>query len=134
LATLRRAIGYVPQETLLFGMSLRENIAFEGSEFVDEHIHAIMRIARLSNDLPQLPLGLETIVGERGTSLSGGQKQRTAIARALLRDPQILALDDALSSVDAHTAAQILCELQATRRDRTCLIVAQRIAAVRDAD
>jgi ATP-binding cassette, subfamily B, multidrug efflux pump len=134
LATLRRAIGYVPQETLLFGMSLRGNIAFEGSEFADEHIHAIMRIARLSNDLPQLPLGLETIVGERGTSLSGGQKQRAAIARALLRDPQILALDDALSSVDAHTAAQILGELQATRRDRTCLIVAQRLAAVRDAD
>jgi ATP-binding cassette, subfamily B, multidrug efflux pump len=134
LATLRRAIGYVPQETLLFGMSLRENIAFEGADILDEHIHDAMRMARLSNDLPQLPQGLATIVGERGTSLSGGQKQRTAIARALLRDPQLLVLDDALSSVDAHTAAQILGELRAARGSRTCLIVAQRLAAVRDAD
>jgi ATP-binding cassette subfamily B protein len=134
LAALRRAIGYVPQEALLFGMSLRENIAFEGAPLPDERIHAAMRAARLANDLPQLPHGLDTIVGERGTSLSGGQKQRAAIARALVREPRILVLDDSLSSVDAHTAAQILGELQATRRGRTCLIVAQRIAAVRDAD
>lgn len=134
LATLRRAIGYVPQETLLFGMSLRENIAFEGRELPDEHIQSAMRVARLSNDLPQLPQGLATVVGERGTSLSGGQRARTAIARALVRDPHILVMDDSLASVDAHTAAQILGELQASRRDRTCLIVAQRIAAVREAD
>jgi ATP-binding cassette subfamily B protein len=134
LDTLRRAIGYVPQETLLFGMSLRENIALEGVEVPDDRIHAAMRAARLSNDLPQLPQGLATVVGERGATLSGGQKQRTAIARALLRDPRILILDDSLASVDAHTAAQILAELRATRRDRTCLIVAQRIASVRDAD
>jgi ATP-binding cassette subfamily B multidrug efflux pump len=134
LAALRRAIGYVPQETLLFGMSLRENIAFEGTEPQDEHILASMRIARLSNDLPQLPQGLATIVGERGTTLSGGQRSRTAIARALVRDPAILVLDDSLSNVDAHTAAQILSELQATRHGRTTVIVAQRIAAVRDAD
>jgi ATP-binding cassette, subfamily B, multidrug efflux pump len=134
LAALRRAIGYVPQETLLFGMSLRENIAFEGAKLPDEHILAAMQVARLSNDLPQLPDGLATIVGERGTSLSGGQKQRTAIARALVRSPRILVLDDSLASVDAHTAAQILGELQAAWRDRTRVIVAQRIAAVRDAD
>jgi ATP-binding cassette, subfamily B, multidrug efflux pump len=134
LATLRRAIGYVPQETLLFGMSLRENIAFEGTALHDEHIHAAMRIARLSNDLPQLPQGLATIVGERGTTLSGGQRSRTAIARALVRDPAILVLDDSLSNVDAHTAAQMLSELRVTRRGRTTLIVAQRLATVRDAD
>ena len=134
LAALRRAIGYVPQETLLFGMSLRENIAFEGDELTDEQVHTAMRIARLSNDLPQLPQGLATTVGERGTTLSGGQRSRTAIARALVRDPAILVLDDSLSNVDAHTAAQILGELQATRRGRTTLIVSQRIAAVQDAD
>jgi ATP-binding cassette subfamily B protein len=93
-----------------------------------------MQVARLSNDLPQLPHGLATIVGERGTSLSGGQKQRTAIARALVRSPRILVMDDSLASVDAHTAAQILGELQAAWRDRTRVIVTQRIAAVRDAD
>ena len=134
LAALRRAIGYVPQETLLFGMSLRENIAFEGAEVADELVHRAMRIARLSNDLPQLPQGLDTTVGERGTTLSGGQRSRTAIARALVRDPAILVLDDSLSNVDAHTAAQIVDELQATRRGRTTLIVSQRIAAVQDAD
>ena len=134
LAALRRAIGYVPQETLLFGMSLRENIAFEGAETADELVHRAMRIARLSNDLPQLPQGLDTTVGERGTTLSGGQRSRTAIARALVRDPAILVLDDSLSNVDAHTAAQIVDELQATRRGRTTLIVSQRIAAVQDAD
>lgn len=134
LDTLRGAIGYVAQETLLFGMSLRDNIAFHGGEITDEQIHTAMRTARLSNDLPQLPLGLATVVGERGTTLSGGQKQRTAIARALLREPEVLVLDDALASVDAHTSAQILAELRDTRRGRTSLIVSQRIAAVRDAD
>jgi ATP-binding cassette subfamily B multidrug efflux pump len=82
----------------------------------------------------QLPQGLGTIVGERGATLSGGQKQRTAIARALVRDPQILILDDSLASVDAHTAAEIIAELGRARSNRTCLIVSQRIAAVRDAE
>jgi ATP-binding cassette subfamily B protein len=134
LAALRRALGYVPQETLLFGMSLRDNIAFEGIELPTSRIETAMHAARLVNDLPQLPQGLATVVGERGTSLSGGQRARTALARALVRDPQILVLDDALASVDAHTAAQILGELQSYRGERTCIIVAQRIAAVRDAD
>src|SRR4029079_12981826 len=82
----------------------------------------------------QLPQGLATIVGERGATLSGGQKQRTAIARGLVRDPQVLLLDDALASVDTHTAAEIIGELSAARASRTCLIVSQRLAAVRDAD
>jgi ATP-binding cassette subfamily B protein len=91
-------------------------------------------MARLSNDLVQLPKGLATVVGERGASLSGGQKQRTAIARALVRDPQILLLDDALASVDTKTAAEIVAELGSARSHRTTLIVSQRLAAVRDAD
>lgn len=134
LRTLRRAIGYVPQETLLFGMSLRDNIAFEGIDMPDARIHGAMQVSRLANDLPMLPHGLATIVGERGASLSGGQKQRTAIARALARDPRILVLDDSLSSVDAHTSTQILKGLRAARQKRTCVIVSQRVAAVRDAD
>jgi ATP-binding cassette subfamily B protein len=134
LKTLRSALGYVPQETLLFALSLRENLAFEGRELPEEYLLDAMHRSRLANDLPQLPQGLATVIGERGVTLSGGQKQRTAIARALVRDPQILILDDSLSSVDPVTAAQILGELQDTRRGRTCLIVAQRLAAVRDAD
>ncbi len=134
LSALRKAIGYVPQETLLFGMSLRDNITFGLENTPDEHVEAAMRTARLTNDLAQLPQGLGTTVGERGTTLSGGQKQRTAIARALVRDPQILLLDDSLASVDTHTAAEILAELKSARRDRTTLIVSQRLASVRDAD
>jgi ATP-binding cassette subfamily B protein len=88
----------------------------------------------LSNDVVQLPAGIDTLVGERGVTLSGGQKQRTAIARAILRDPAILVLDDALSSVDTHTAAQILEGLRSFRKGRTAIIIAQRIATVRDAD
>ncbi len=134
LAHLRRAVGYVPQEALLFGLPLRDNIDFAGVGLTDADLHAAMGAAGLSNDLPQLPHGLETVVGERGTTLSGGQKQRTTIARALAAHPQILVLDDALSSVDAATAAQILGALKGERAQRTCLIVTQRLAAVRDAD
>ena len=134
LATLRKAVAYVPQETLLFSMALRDNLDFGAAGHPDEALHAALRASRLANDLPQLPQGLDTLVGERGATLSGGQKQRAAIARALLGDPRILVLDDSLASVDAHTAAQILAELRSTRRGRTCVIVAQRIAAVRDAD
>lgn len=134
LETLRRAVALVPQETLLFGMSLRDNITFGLEHVPDERVQAAMHTARLSNDLPQLPQGLATVVGERGTTLSGGQKQRTAIARALVRESPILLLDDAMASVDTQTAAQIIAELSATHSDRTCLIVSQRMAAVRAAE
>lgn len=134
LAALRGAIGYVPQETLLFGMSLRDNMTFGLDDTPDEYVEVAMRTARLINDLPQLPQGLATTVGERGTTLSGGQKQRTAIARALVRDPQILILDDSMASVDMHTASEILTELKSARRDRTTIIISQRMASVRDAD
>ncbi|HWQ13828.1 MAG TPA: ABC transporter ATP-binding protein [Roseiflexaceae bacterium] len=134
LETLRRAVVYVPQETLLFSMPLRDNITLGLEQVPDERVAEAARVARLTNDLAQLPRGLATVVGERGASLSGGQKQRTAIARALVRDPRILLLDDALSSVDPHTAAEIIGELGAARAGRTCLVVSQRLASVRDAD
>lgn len=134
LDCLRGALAYVPQETLLFSMPLRDNITLGLPQVPDERVHAAVRAARLSNDLPQLPQGLDTVVGERGATLSGGQRQRTAIARALVRDPQILLLDDALSSVDAGTAAQIIAALAADTAPRTRLVVSQRLASVRDAD
>jgi ATP-binding cassette subfamily B protein len=99
-----------------------------------ERVQATIKAARLSNDLVQLPQGLDTLVGERGATLSGGQKQRTALARALVRDPQILLLDDTLSSVDTQTAAEIVGELNSVRSGRTALIVSQRLQAVRTAD
>jgi ATP-binding cassette subfamily B protein len=134
LKTLRRAVAYVPQETLLFSMPLRDNITLGLRNVPDERIHAAARAARLTNDLAQLPQGMATPVGERGATLSGGQKQRVAIARALVRDPHILLLDDSLSSLDTQTAAEVIGELRAARAQRTCLIVSQRLASVRDAD
>lgn len=134
LECLRRAVCYVPQETLLFSMPLRDNITLGLDAVPDERVHEAARAARLTNDLAQLPRGLATVVGERGASLSGGQKQRTAIARALVRDPRVLLLDDSLASVDAHTASEIIEELASARSGRTCLVVSQRLASVRDAD
>jgi ATP-binding cassette subfamily B protein len=134
LATLRQAVVYVPQESLLFTMPLRGNIVLGVPETPESRIYRATEQARLANDLPQLPKGLDSYVGERGTTLSGGQKQRTAIARALVRDPKVLLLDDALSSIDMKTASEILRELRQARTQRTCVIVTQRLAAVQDAD
>ncbi|MDZ4718159.1 MAG: ATP-binding cassette domain-containing protein, partial [Roseiflexaceae bacterium] len=115
-------------------MAMRDNIALGLPELADERIQVAARSARLHNDLAMLPQGLATMVGERGTTLSGGQKQRTAIARALVREPHVLLLDDSLASVDTQTASEILGELRTARSQRTCLIVSQRIGSVRDAD
>jgi ATP-binding cassette subfamily B protein len=141
LDTLRRAIGYVSQETFLFSVPLRENVTFGlGANddclaaASDERLDHAVTISRLSNDLAQFPDGLDTMIGERGVTLSGGQKQRVAVARAVMRDPAILILDDALSSVDTHTAAQILAGLRQIMQNRTSIIIAQRIATVKDAD
>jgi ATP-binding cassette subfamily B protein len=134
LATLRQAVVYVPQESLLFSMPLRNNIILGAPQTPDPQIHQAMNQSRLSKDLPQLPKGLDSMVGERGTTLSGGQKQRTAIARALVRDPKVLLLDDALASIDMKTASEILRELRQSRDQRTCVIVTQRLGAVQDAD
>jgi ATP-binding cassette subfamily B protein len=134
LDDLRRSIGYVPQDTFLFSVPLRENVTFGRTDATEEQIDRAVAISRLSNDLMQFPDGLDTLIGERGVTLSGGQKQRTAIARAVLRDPAILVLDDALSSVDTHTASEILSGLREVMQERTSIIIAQRIATVKDAD
>jgi ATP-binding cassette subfamily B protein len=134
LQTLRAALGYVPQDTFLFSATLRENVTFGVDGAGDGRIEHAVDTARLSKDLEQLPRGLETIVGERGVSLSGGQKQRTSLARAVLRDPTILILDDAMSSIDTHTQAEILERLRGVMAERTTLITAMRISTIKDAD
>jgi ATP-binding cassette subfamily B multidrug efflux pump len=134
LAQLRSSIGYVPQETFLFSDSVKGNIAFgvEKAEMAD--VEWAAEIAGLSEDISRFPDRFEALVGERGITLSGGQKQRTAIARAVLREPKILILDDALSSVDTYTEEKILGQLRGVMRDRTSVIVSHRISTVRDAD
>ncbi len=134
LDALRRSIGYVPQDTFLFSDSLRQNVMFGVDSASDPEILEALTIARLSKDLEQLPYGLDTIVGERGVSLSGGQKQRTALARAILRNPNILILDDALSSIDTHTQSEILEGLKRVMAARTTLITSMRISTIKDAD
>lgn len=134
LDALRRGIGYVPQDTFLFSVPIRENVTFGRPDATEEQIAQALAVSRLANDVEQFPEGIDTLIGERGVTLSGGQKQRTAIARALLRDPAILILDDALSSVDTHTAAEILTGLRTIMKGRTAIIIAQRIATVKDAD
>jgi ATP-binding cassette subfamily B protein len=134
LAQLRAGIGYVPQETFLFSDTLAENIAFGVEQSERSQIEWAAEVAGLTEDVEGFPDGFETLVGERGLTLSGGQKQRTAIARAILREPRILVLDDALSSVDTYTEEKILGELRGVMRDRTSLIVSHRISTVRDAD
>jgi len=174
LATLRSAIGFVPQEPFLFSDSLADNIAFgldaqSGREGLDrregqgrregqdrrdgqegpgglenrgakaaaerrQRIETAAAVARLDKDVADFPKGYETMVGERGITLSGGQKQRTALARAIVIDPRILILDDALSAVDTYTEEEILSRLRGVMRERTSIIVSHRISTVRDAD
>jgi len=166
LATLRSAIGFVPQEPFLFSDTLGDNVAFglDAQEFAglkgprydrrsdnavadvrsatllgsrdgrDEKIQAAAAVARLDKDVADFPKGYDTMVGERGITLSGGQKQRTAIARAVVIDPRILILDDALSAVDTYTEEEILSRLRTVMRERTSIIVSHRISTVRDAD
>jgi ATP-binding cassette subfamily B multidrug efflux pump len=161
LAVLRSAIGFVPQEPFLFSDTLADNIAFgfdaqlalrqAPDERESEHargelveprdravrtqrIVAAAEVARLDKDVVDFPKGYDTMVGERGITLSGGQKQRTAIARAVLTDPRILILDDALSAVDTYTEEEILSRLRGVMRERTSIIVSHRISTVRDAD
>jgi ATP-binding cassette subfamily B protein len=161
LATLRSAIGFVPQEPFLFSDTLGDNVAFgldaiagagwtgqageagnaptanrsaKASAERNERIAAAAAIARLDKDVADFPKGYDTMVGERGITLSGGQKQRTALARAVVIDPRILILDDALSAVDTYTEEEILSRLRTVMRERTSIIVSHRISTVRDAD
>jgi ATP-binding cassette subfamily B protein len=148
LDSLRRQIGFVPQETFLFSDTIRENIAYgvsteasekdasekEDGEATLDEIKAAAEAANIARDIESFPDGYNTTVGERGITLSGGQKQRTAIARALLRSPRILILDDALSSVDTHTEDKILNHLREIMRGRTTIFISHRVSTVRNAD
>ncbi len=138
LDSLRREIGFVPKETFLFSDTIRENIAFgvseEDGEATLDDIKAAAEAANIAQDIESFPEGYNTTVGERGITLSGGQKQRTAIARALLRSPRILILDDALSSVDTHTEDKILNHLREIMRGRTTIFISHRVSTVRNAD
>jgi ATP-binding cassette subfamily B multidrug efflux pump len=134
LGQLRTMIGYVPQEPFLFSTSLKGNLTFGRDGCSADEIARAVKIAKLDRDLAMFPQGLDTIVGERGVTLSGGQKQRATLARALITDPPVLILDDCLSSVDAQTEAEILHELRAILKEKTCLIISHRISAVKEAD
>ena len=134
LASLRRNIGFVPQETFLFSDRIRENIALGVDSGTDQQVHDAADAADIAVDIEGFPESYETIVGERGITLSGGQKQRTAIARALIRNPRILVLDDALSSVDTHTEDKILNHLRDVMKGRTTIFISHRVSTVRNAD
>jgi ATP-binding cassette subfamily B protein len=131
---LRRQIGVVPQETFLFSATLAENLRYGAPASSEERMRWAADIACLTPDIDTFPDGYQTILGERGITLSGGQKQRTAIARAILRDPRILILDDALSSVDTVTEEKILSGLRGVMRDRTTILISHRASTVRHAD
>jgi ATP-binding cassette subfamily B protein len=134
LATLRHNLGFVPQETFLFSETVRENIAFGKEDAADEDVRSAARAASIAEDIESFPEQYKTIVGERGITLSGGQKQRTAIARAIIRNPRILILDDALSSVDTHTEDKILNHLREIMQGRTTIFISHRVSTVRNAD
>jgi ATP-binding cassette subfamily B protein len=150
LAVLRGALGFVPQEPFLFSDTLANNVAFgfdaavrAGGDNDPDRRHAGERlqriveaagIARLDKDVADFPAGYDTLVGERGITLSGGQKQRTAIARAVMTNPRVLVLDDALSAVDTYTEEEILDRLRTVMRERTSIIVSHRVSTVRTAD
>jgi ATP-binding cassette subfamily B protein len=136
LSVLRGAIGMVPQEPFLFGATIAENIACgaRGGQDHRSRVEQAAAVARLDKDTGGFPKGYDTVIGERGITLSGGQKQRTAIARALMIDPKVLVLDDAMSAVDTYTEEEILARLSAVMRERTSIIVSHRVSTVRAAD
>ena len=135
LSSLRRLLSYVPQETFLFSDTIRENISFgRDGEASDQEVESAAQVSQIRGDIQQFPQKYQTFVGERGITLSGGQKQRVAISRAVLLEPEILILDDALSSVDTYTEEQILKELASVRKDRTTILISHRISTVQNAD
>lgn len=134
LETVRGWTGYVSQEHLLFSKSVRDNILFGAGEATEEELQEAIRLASFEKDIETLEQGLETMVGERGVTLSGGQKQRLSIARAMLKKPELLLLDDSLSAVDAKTESHIIDSIRSNRHQSTTLIVAHRLSAVAHAD
>lgn len=127
-------IGYVPQDHTLFSRTIRENILFGKEDATPEEIEEAIRLADFEKDLTNLPMGIETLVGEKGVSLSGGQKQRVSIARALIKDPEILILDDSLSAVDAKTESKIIENIQTERAGKTTIISTHRLSGIQHAD
>ena len=134
LKDLRGLIGYVPQDQVLFAMSIKENIRFADPAYSDERVEEVTKLCGLYNDIKSMPDGIDTIIGERGVSLSGGQKQRIAMSRALIMNPDILILDDSLSAVDAKTENIILENLKEERKGKTTIITAHRLSAIVHAD
>ncbi|MBI1805238.1 MAG: ABC transporter ATP-binding protein [Ignavibacteriae bacterium] len=134
LDVLRSSIGYVQQETFLFSDTLVENISYGADNGTEEHVREAAEISQIAKDVQDFPKGFETMLGERGITLSGGQKQRTSIARAIMRDPKILILDDALSAVDTYTEEEILKRLRHVTSNRTSIIISHRISTVKNAD
>ena len=134
LEILRRNIGYVQQETFLFSDTIANNIAYGVEHTTREEIERAARVSQIHNDIEAFPNGFDTVVGERGITLSGGQKQRVGIARAIIRKPKILILDDALSAVNTYTEEEILIQLRQVMAERTSIIISHRISTVKDAD
>ncbi len=134
LDALRAGIGYVPQETFLFSTTIRDNITLGRPEATEQELLASAEAAHIRREFEEFPAGFDTIIGERGLTLSGGQKQRSALARALIRDPRILILDDALASVDTYTEEQILNGLARVMAGRTTILIAHRVSTIRNAD
>ena len=134
LESLRRSIGYVPQDTYLFTETVGGNVAFGLPEYVHDQVRAAAEIANLDSDVESFAKKYDTVVGERGVTLSGGQKQRSAIARAVVRDPRILILDDSLSAVDTQTEERILTRLRSVMEGRTTILISHRTSTVQDAD
>ena len=134
LAELRSSVGFVPQETFLFSDTIRHNISFGAPDATNQQVEDAASIAHIQTEILEFPRGFDTMVGERGVTLSGGQKQRTAIARAVVRDPRILILDDALASVDTYTEERILSGLAKVMDGRTTIFISHRISTARNAD
>jgi len=134
LGILRTHIGYVPQETFLFSDTLTENIRYGTDDGTPDHVQEAAEISQIAKDVLELPKQFDTMIGERGITLSGGQKQRTSIARALIRQPKILILDDCLSAVDTYTEEEILRRLRTFMKGRTSIIISHRISTVKEAD
>ncbi len=134
LQDIRTWIGYVPQKQFLFSTTIRENIKYGNQEATDEQIYEVLEKAHFLDDVKQLPEGLDTVVGESGVTLSGGQQQRVSLARAFIKQPEILILDDSLSAVDGKTESHIIDHLKRERAHKTTIIVAHRLSAVKHAD
>jgi len=133
-ATLRENIGCVPQDNFLFSTTIKQNVAFFNKEFNDDQVINATKMSGVYDDIAEFPDGFNTVIGERGITLSGGQKQRVSIARAFIKDPSILILDDCLSAVDTRTEEKILNNIKNILKDRTGIIIAHRISTIKHAD